>query len=173
MCMSLLLRPSIRRETEHNHVSWSSAFINFNEMVFIQVLECAASLLILLTQTPLLHMDGISVEPQSFCFSFVFDQSCAPLVLHSHLGHLPDSSISPLKGSCVRCSSVSWHQTGGLETTGRMGHSTELRLKTGLCTCAEGFLSSQQQIWPIVTDSRADFTCWNLRNWDLRRAMLS
>lgn len=54
-------------------------------MFFIQPLGPAASLLILLTQPRLLHMDSISVKSQSFCFSFVFDWSCVPLVPHSHL----------------------------------------------------------------------------------------
>lgn len=121
-------------------------------MFSIQTLGSAASLLILLPQTPLLHMDSISVKSQSFGFSFMFD--CLATFTSQGIFQTV-CSISLFTGSCARCSSASWHQTSGMEPTGRMGHSTERQLEAGIRTSANGFLSSQQQTWPITPDFRA------------------
>lgn len=124
-------------------------------MFSMQTLGSAASFLILQTQTPLLHTDSNSVKSQSFCFSFMFDWSCVPLALHLHLRAFARQFVASLPSRVHGCSLASWHQASGMETTGRMGGSTELQLKAGLRTCAKGFLPSQRQIWPITPDSRA------------------
>lgn len=141
---------SIRRGTEHNHLSWSSSFMHFNKMFSIQTLGSAASLLILLAQ------NATSAHGQHFCqisellFQFhVWLLLCSSGATFTSRGICQAvCSISPFKGSCIRCRSAYWHQASGMETTVRTGHSTELQLKAGLGTCAKGFLSHQQQIYP-------------------------
>lgn len=51
-------------------------------------------------------------------------------------------SISPFKSSCARCRLACRCQGSGMETTGRMGHCTELQQRAGLHTYAKGFLES-------------------------------
>lgn len=101
----------------------------FNKMFSIQTPGCAVPLLIFLTKPHFFMWTTILSILRASFFKVIFGLSYVPLVLRVRTFVHTICRISPFKGSCSRYSSASCHQVTGIETTGRMCHSTELQQK--------------------------------------------